>query len=270
MSLNKVRNQSAFTLVELSIVIVIIGLIVGGVLTGKDLIRAAELRAVISERDKFVTAINTFRLKYNALPGDMTNATQFWGTDASCPNTPVDTTPKDVTCNGDGNGRIGVHSNLGSNFKESFRFWQHLGSSGLLENKYTGTSGSAAGPVTLGTNTPPSKITNAGWTVISTSDSMANGALSWLYFSGTYSNTFYFGAPMTGDITINPALTTMDAFSADSKIDDGKPGTGSIVSSKGSNGYASQNCATTNSETTAAYDIARAGVQCYLIFRRAF
>src|ERR1700746_416796 len=63
-----------FTLIELSIVLVIIGLIVGGVLVGQDLIRAAEVRATISQIEKYNTAVNTFRGKYNALPGDLNAA----------------------------------------------------------------------------------------------------------------------------------------------------------------------------------------------------
>src|ERR1700691_433072 len=72
-------SQSGFTLIELSIVLVIIGLIVGGVLVGQDLIRAAEVRAQISQIEKYNTAVNTFRDKYNALPGDLppTVPTQF-------------------------------------------------------------------------------------------------------------------------------------------------------------------------------------------------
>jgi prepilin-type N-terminal cleavage/methylation domain-containing protein len=67
-------SPSGFTLIELSIVLVIIGLIVGGVLVGQDLIRAAYIRAQISQIEKFNTAVNTFYGKYQALPGDM-NAT---------------------------------------------------------------------------------------------------------------------------------------------------------------------------------------------------
>ena len=57
--------------------LVIIGLIVGGVLVGQDLIRAAEVRATISQIEKYNTAVNTFRGKYDALPGDISNAAQY-------------------------------------------------------------------------------------------------------------------------------------------------------------------------------------------------
>ena len=65
------RAERGFTLIELSIVLVIIGLIVGGVLVGQDLIRAAAVRAQVSQIEKYNTAVNTFRDKYGALPGDI-------------------------------------------------------------------------------------------------------------------------------------------------------------------------------------------------------
>ena len=64
-------SQQGFTLIELSIVLVIIGLIVGGVLVGRDMIQAATIRAQVAQIEKYNAAVNTFRLKYNGLPGDM-------------------------------------------------------------------------------------------------------------------------------------------------------------------------------------------------------
>jgi hypothetical protein len=52
-------------------VLVIIGLIVGGVLVGQSLISAAEVRAQITQIEKYNAAVNTFRSKFNAIPGDM-------------------------------------------------------------------------------------------------------------------------------------------------------------------------------------------------------
>jgi len=71
--------KSAFTLIELSIVIVIIGLLAGGVLVGKDLIAYAEMRRFISDYQEYESAYNTFKLKYNCIPGDCVGAsTDFW------------------------------------------------------------------------------------------------------------------------------------------------------------------------------------------------
>ena len=71
--------KRAFSLVELSIVLVILGLLVGGVLSGQSLIAAAALRSVTTQEARWVAATQTFRDKYFALPGDMNNATSFWG-----------------------------------------------------------------------------------------------------------------------------------------------------------------------------------------------
>lgn len=70
--------KKAFTLIELSIVLVIIGLVAGGVLAGKDLVEAARVRAAVSQIERLNVAANIFKGKYNALAGDMTNPDQFF------------------------------------------------------------------------------------------------------------------------------------------------------------------------------------------------
>ena len=82
--MNDNMNKQGFTLLELSIVLVVIGLIVGGTVVGKDLIRASELNSIITQQNKIQIALNTFKLKYNVIPGDMRNATDYWGTAGSC------------------------------------------------------------------------------------------------------------------------------------------------------------------------------------------
>jgi prepilin-type N-terminal cleavage/methylation domain-containing protein len=67
-----------FTLIELSLVLVIIGLIVTGILVGRDLIHIAQIRRTVAQADNLRTAIRTFQLKYGQLPGDTNHATDFW------------------------------------------------------------------------------------------------------------------------------------------------------------------------------------------------
>lgn len=89
MSMNSVpmRSKRGFTLIELSIVLVVIGLIVGGVLVGKDLIETSRIRQLGMELQQIKTAITTFRGKYDCLPGDCINATTYFGTNSNgCPN----------------------------------------------------------------------------------------------------------------------------------------------------------------------------------------
>src|ERR1700735_2843794 len=70
---DKYAIKSGFTLIELSIVLVIIGLIVGGILTGQSLIDAAAQREQIAQIEKYNTAVRTFQGKYGYLPGDIPN-----------------------------------------------------------------------------------------------------------------------------------------------------------------------------------------------------
>jgi prepilin-type N-terminal cleavage/methylation domain-containing protein len=75
--LSRNSDNSGFTLIEMAIVIVIIGLLIGGVLVGRDMISAAEVRAQVLQIEKYNTAANVFREKYACLPGDCKNATNF-------------------------------------------------------------------------------------------------------------------------------------------------------------------------------------------------
>jgi prepilin-type N-terminal cleavage/methylation domain-containing protein len=73
----KQYGEKAFTLIELSIVLVIIGLITGGILTGQTLIAAARVRSMITQLDRFNLAVTTFRGKYDCLPATCTNPSSF-------------------------------------------------------------------------------------------------------------------------------------------------------------------------------------------------
>jgi prepilin-type N-terminal cleavage/methylation domain-containing protein len=161
------HRQWGFTLLELSIVLVIIGLLAGGIIAGRQMIRASELRAVMGEIDGYIKATKMFQDKYLALPGDMKNAEDYWGSDAGCPNTASNTVKKTETCNGNGDGRIGILDCSGSSeVYEWFRVWQQLSSSGLIEGKFTG----APGPVNdtdgvIGLNLPASKMDGVGYSL---------------------------------------------------------------------------------------------------------
>lgn len=68
---NHKKTNSGFTLIEISIVLVIIGLVAGGILVGRDLIHAAKVRKQITQIEQFNVAASAFRVKYDHLPGDL-------------------------------------------------------------------------------------------------------------------------------------------------------------------------------------------------------
>lgn len=259
------QKNAGFSLVELSIVLVILGLLTGGILGGQALIKAAELRSISRDVEKYQTAVYTFKDKYMALPGDMQNATRFWGAqvgssddgpDSACMALGMDNpaTGKE-TCNGDGNGQI-----MGVGWYEVWRFWQHLSNAGLVEGTYAGVPAHAT--VTsvglAGFNMPGSRASAGGFAVTYMASQTASGAS---LFPGPYGNTMRFGGGEGVDQT--PGLITAeDAWNIDSKMDDGKPGTGVVMT------YTSNtrpDCVSTDDAATAEY-ILQGGDICNLFF----
>lgn len=267
-------QTAGFTLIELSIVLVVIGLIVGGVLVGRDMIHAAELRSIITQATSYETAVNTFSEKYNCLPGDCPFATKFWpaadgstGSTAACYS--IDTTGSTATCNGNGNGSIDMADV--ANFGEEYRFWQHLSNAGLVPGGYSGYAAQTAGwgiSIT-GKNIPQTRFQNVAFDVIGNRplSYWNGGAPFYQWTSGPNfdvpSQDWTIGVA-TG--TMYPAFfagfTTSDAYSIDSKSDDGKPGTGKVRA------QSPNICASTNDTGTASYILTNtAPAQCLIFWQ---
>ncbi len=124
-----------FSLVELSIVLVILGLITGGILSGKSLIRAAELRSVVTEYQHHLTAVSMFQDQYEAIPGDFNDATRFWGKNNTSCAAHTGTAASPGTCNGGGDGYV-QQATVAGGISEAVGFWQHLANAGLIEGAY--------------------------------------------------------------------------------------------------------------------------------------
>ncbi len=258
--------SAAFSLVELSIVLVILGLLVGTVLTSQSMVRAAELRSVSTEYNKFSTAVQSFRDRYFSLPGDMTNATSVWGaadpTAATCTTTVGSGTQ---TCDGNGDGKLyfsGLYTNPTTN--EIFRFWQHLANAGLIEGSYTGVTSSptgyffGVGPL----NTPAGRIRNARWSV--TYGNNLSGTFSSNWFTYEYTPyVFVYGAINGTSWNSSKVMSADEAWNIDSKIDDGLPGLGKVLATVGSN----CNNAASQSDFTTTYSLTQAGINCTVLIR---
>ncbi len=228
-------KRSGFSLVELSIVLVILGLLTGGILAGQSLIRAAELRAVSAEYARYITAFQAFRDKYFQLPGDMTNATSFWGSaggagnDATCQAAAHTGT---LTCNGDGDGGLFQNSN---GVQEQYHAWQHLANAGLIEGSYTAANGQY-----IGVTVPPSKLSGAYWHVRNGQGyNTPGGTTVFVGDANDYGvdygkNMFRFRNTTWSTTTAGTApLKPEEAWNIDKKMDDGMPGTGRIIAQKG-------------------------------------
>lgn len=218
-------QRRAFSLVELSIVLVILGLLVGGILSGKSLIRSAQLRSILKERETFTTAVFSFRDKYFQLPGDMNNAYQFWG--AACG---TNTTTIATGCNGDGNGNIHYYNSPGpAEMGENIKAWEHLQRAGLVSGSYDGNGTVTAGFVELSlTNIPQSKFPEGWWTLSNNSNNIA--AVNSMADFNEGSLLLTFGALDAGGIELitGTSLTHAEALTLDKKSDDGKADTGKM------------------------------------------
>jgi prepilin-type N-terminal cleavage/methylation domain-containing protein len=232
----KIKLQQGFTLVELAIVLVIIGLIVSGVLVGQDLIKAAELRATVRQVQDFQVGVNTFIGKYAGIPGD-TDADKYGlcdGEDDSPTGCSAVATAAGATtgCDGeanlgDGDGKIedGTASGRALYEGEIPCFWSELTTPGkeLIKGVYDGFESATAGATVndvVNENMPKMKFGNSGWGV---------------FTDGTYN---YFVTGVTGGQADDAFLTTtpfvpIDAFNIDSKIDDGVPTSGTVLAVAG-------------------------------------
>jgi len=259
---NATRKHSAFSLVELSIVLIIIGLLVAGVVGGSSLIKSAELRSVMSEARNYGIITNSFFVSYDALPGDIVKS-QF---------VPPSNSSLSYECNGDADGKIEFNNNWGivptaaniKNVAEGLCAIYQLKDSGMLQSenftsivtdvaKFKTDSGMIAG-----THYPKSKMKGSGWVYdyVSGVDTNAKSSDSWIspgnepepanvvFLVGEKLGSdstakgevsAYIPTPHTATVPneISPSLTPPDARSIDSKIDDGLPKSGKVRASGG-------------------------------------
>ncbi len=208
------RYQKGFTLIEIAIVLVIIGLLLGGVLKGQELITSARVRNLISTQDGIKAAYFGFLDRFRALPGDYPAA---FGNINGVPN----------TNNGNGNGRIETGGTATATVvaNEDILVWEHLSKSGFINGTY---SYGALGPDTNPTN--------------------PYGIYMQLIYDGAYGGTP--PSALRHNLKTGSQVPVDIITEVDRKIDDGKPNTGGFqisvyagnggaVTQTGTNGCAS-------------------------------
>ncbi|MBK8063019.1 MAG: prepilin-type N-terminal cleavage/methylation domain-containing protein [Betaproteobacteria bacterium] len=138
------KTQQGFTLVEIAIVLVIIGLLLGGILKGQEMIIQAKIKNAMADFSGISAAYHGYQDRYRAIPGDDRNAATRW------------TAPTAATA-GDGNGIVaGTYNNAGAACAvgvEACSWWDHLRRAGFVAgngvdnptNAFTGRMGVQTG-----------------------------------------------------------------------------------------------------------------------------
>jgi prepilin-type N-terminal cleavage/methylation domain-containing protein len=243
--------RKGFTLIELSIVIVIIGLIVAGVVAGNGLVRQAKLRSIVSDIDKYKAAINTFKLAHDAYPGDLSNATSYG-----------------YTGNGNGDGFI---EDINT---EATYAWNHMAKFGVINGEYTGALSSSP-KLVLERNMP--ELTWSGVGAIFAYAGKGNNCISSgssLLFGVFQGHVLSVGLPDgegTWDCPRKGFLKVNEAATLDKKIDDGLADSGMLLAGNTTNTNTDGERCVDNTKTGsggagASFDFDETGEDCHLMF----
>ncbi len=217
------KSMRAFTLIEISIVLVIIGLIIGGVLVGRDLINLAAVRAQIAQFQDLATAVNTFKGKYACLPGDCNNASTF-----------------SLGNNGNGNETLEAETQNyasyttpdGSFDGELPLFFIHLTASTMIKGAYDGTFTLGTGYPRTALNTAAGIIAAGQWQAENTGTRPDQLTDVYGFPAGIWAHaTICMSAPKPEHSNDGCGIFTIaQARAIDTKMDDGKPLSGKIWS----------------------------------------
>ena len=229
--------KKGFTLVELAIVMIIIGLLIGGILKGTEMIENAKVSATLSQVKAYQAAIYTFQDTYSAMPGDMRNAT------TRVPGCTASTNCADGGGNSlveDGSGGVDNASfNWAADYTgmpETIQFWKHL----VLADLITGvtTDADPVNDLAWGETHPAGKL-GGGFEMFYDAWMGAGGG-------GGGANTTFSAHVMrlsnrgltgvAGGIGTS-VVSPLRAAQMDRKVDDGDPNSGSVLAVYGNEIY---------------------------------
>lgn len=261
--MQKQKNLNAgFSLVEIAVAIIILGILALIISGGNSLIKQANIRKTVGEFTTLAGSFDNFESIYEAIPGDMANAYQYFSTNC--------TTAANL-CNGDGDTHIeGVEAESSAapanNDLEYLRYFQHLKLASIIEGDYSdvgagvestdhGTLCNEADIISEscvrapGYNVLGSAISDTGYYLVYYDDTIDRHVI----ILGNSNSSSYTGEN-SGEI-----LSAIDAKSIDLKLDDGIAHTGKVIA-LGTGGSA--NCREADSD----YNETASGINCYLTY----
>ncbi len=259
-------TQKGFTLVELAIVMTIIGLLIGGILKGQELMLNARVTATIAQIRSYEAAATTFRDSYAALPGDMANAeNRLPGCEASCNPAVVANAGDSIIGDpqwSNGWASQGVTLADTSVDKETTLFWIHLMAADLISGISPLPITTPATAVSWGVTHPAARI-NGGFVVGYSDGTRWQPGLTATAGTNPSGITIALNTSPIQDLGTIAGLNPLSAGKAaqiDRKMDDGRPSSG-YVQAYGVLG----SCFT--AQTTLAYKEGATGNDCGLLFR---
>jgi len=205
-------KNRGFTLIEMSIVMVIIGLVIAAITVAQGMVKQANVRGAISEFTGLRTSITTFKLQFGYLPGDFNNAATIWPS-ATCPSGLFPT-----GCNGNGNGIVDAVG--GINGYEFYRAFQHLSLAGYVNGTYNGTATQI--------DQYTSKYYAGGCYNL-----LSPGPTTFLALNNTSTSTLLELGTWEGYHCDAALIPTLDAYAIDTKLDDGNAKTGNLIGADG-------------------------------------
>lgn len=211
--INHKANKSGFTLVEMAIVLVIIAIVVGAILKGRELYTNTKLNSIVTKLKEYEGAYTQFKEKYSFAPGDYPGAGDTFS----------------ASGNGDGGGF--TDSFADGNWPEQFLSWQVLALGGFIPGNYIGWSATDDGTIDAGRDIPAAPFGNAGYSIFRyTNPDFGYGP--W----GNVDAIIVGGVASATDAT-GGILTPKQAYFVDSKMDDVSPTGGQIYSYTGANNF---------------------------------